>query len=73
MNKINALDNNTYHKYRLKTYGNNKNDDDLSYKIAQKRLEELSSEITIHEEINQLKSSLSIPLENSCSSSLSQS
>ena len=73
LNKINALDNNTYHKYRLKTYGNNKNDDDLSYKIAQKRLEELSSEITIHEEINQLKSSLSIPLENSCSSSLSQS
>ena len=74
--KMNELDNN---KFRIKTYMNEKNynltynDDDLSYQIAQQRLEELSSEITIHEEINQLKSSLSIPRENSCTSSLSQS
>ena len=79
LNKMNnVFDKNINHKYRLKTYGNTKNinltnNDDSSYKIAQKRLEELSSEVTVHEEINQLKSSLSIPMENSCSFSLSQS
>jgi hypothetical protein len=56
---------------RFKT--NLTNDENLNYKIAQQRLEELSSEITIHEEINQLKSSLSIPRENSCTFSLSES
>ena len=76
LNKLNDVD---FNKIRFKTYMNEKNlndfndDNDLSYKIAQQRLEELSSEITIHEEINQLKSSLSIPRENSCTSSLSQS
>ena len=44
-----------------------------SYKLAQQRLEELSSEITIHEEVSQLRSSISIPKENSFNSSLSQS
>ena len=39
------------------------------YQIARKRLEELSSEITINEE---MKSSMSIPNENSIHSSLSQ-
>ena len=43
------------------------------YKIAQQRLEELSSEITIHEEVSQLRSSISIPKENSFNTSLSQS
>ena len=43
---------------------------DKGYQIAQKRLEELSSEITINQEI---KSSMSIPSENSVASSLSQS
>ena len=66
-NKLNDLDN----KFRFKT--NLTNDENISYKIAQQRLEELSSEITIHEEINQLKSSLSIPRENSCTFSLSES
>ena len=76
INKLNDID---FNKIRFKTYINEKNfnvtneDKDLSYKIAQQRLEEMSSEITIHEEINQLKSSLSIPRENSCTSSLSQS
>ena len=76
VNKLNDID---FNKIRFKTYMNEKNvnisndDKDLSYKIAQQRLEELSSEITIHEEINQLNSSLSIPRENSCTSSLSQS
>ena len=76
INKLNDID---FNKIRFKTYINEKNlnaskdDKDLSYNIAQQRLEELSSEITIHEEINQLKSSLSIPRENSCTSSLSQS
>lgn len=76
INKINTLDNKNY---RIKTYMNEKkwnltnNDDNLSYKIAQQRLDELSSEITIHEEINQIQSSMSIPRENSCTSSLSQS
>ena len=40
------------------------------YKIAQKRLEELSSEIIINQE---LKDSISIPKENSFSSDLSES
>ena len=66
-NKFNEDDN----KLRFKT--NLTNDENLNYKIAQQRLEELSSEITIHEEINQLKSSLSIPRENSCTFSLSES
>ena len=39
------------------------------YEIAHKRLEELSSEITIHEE---LQNSITIPNENSLDSSLSQ-
>ena len=75
INKMNILNNN---KIRIKTYMNEKKlnfndgDNDLNYKIAQQRLEELSSEITIHEEINQLGSSLSIPRENSFNSSLSQ-
>ena len=75
INKMNILNNN---KIRIKTYMNEKkfnfndDDNDLNYKIAQQRLEELSSEITIHEEINQLGSSLSIPKENSFNSSLSQ-
>ena len=43
---------------------------DKGYQIAQKRLEELSSEITINQEI---KNSMSIPSENSVVSSLSQS
>ena len=75
INKINELDSKNY---RNKTYMNEKkwnltNDENLSYKIAQQRLDELSSEITIHEEINQMQSSMSIPRENSCTSSLSQS
>lgn len=75
INKINELDNKNY---RIKTYMNEKkwnmtNDENLSYKIAQQRLDELSSEITIHEEINQIQSTMSIPRENSCTSSLSQS
>ena len=45
------------------------NKDDKGYQIAQKRLEELSSEISIHQE---LKSSMSFPNENSLNSSLSQ-
>ncbi len=78
INKLNEYDD-FNNKYRFKTHMDEKNynltndDNNLSYKIAQKRLEELSSEITIHEEINQLKSSMSIPRENSCTSSLSQS
>jgi len=74
INKMNDLNNN---KFRIKTYMNEKNfnlnndNKDLNYKIAQQRLEELSSEITIHEEINQLGSSLSIPRENTFNSSLS--
>ena len=43
--------------------------EDKGYLIAQKRLEELSSEITIHQENND---SMSIPNENSLNSSLSQ-
>ena len=43
--------------------------EDKGYEIAQKRLEELSSEITIHQE---LKNSISIPDENSINSALSQ-
>ena len=75
INKINELDNKNS---RIKTYMNEKkwnltNDENLSYKIAQQRLDELSSEITIHEEIKQIQSSMSIPRENSCVSSLSQS
>ena len=75
INKINELDNKNS---RIKTYMNEKkwnltNDENLSYKIAKQRLDELSSEITIHEEINQMQSSMSIPRENSCTSSLSQS
>ena len=75
INNINELDNKTY---QIKTYMNEKkwnltNDENLSYKIAQQRLDELSSEITIHEEINQMQSSMSIPRENSYISSLSQS
>ena len=65
--KINDIDD----KYRFKT--NLTKEENFSSKIAQQRLEELSSEITIQEEINQLKSSLSIPRENSCTSSLSES
>ena len=48
----------------------NLNINEKSYQIAQKRLEELSSEITINQE---LKCSISIPIENSFSSVLSQS
>ena len=76
INKMNKLSSN---RIRIKTYMNEKkidfnsdDDNDLNNKMAQQRLEELSSEITIHEEINQLGSSLSIPRENSCNSSLSQ-
>ncbi len=62
-------------KYRFKTNMNEKifNDNDNKYKIknSKRRLEDLTSEI-IHEEINQLKTSLSIPRENSCTTSLSQ-
>ena len=43
--------------------------EDKGYEMAQKRLEELSSEITIHQE---LKNSISIPDENSINSALSQ-
>ena len=75
INKFNELDSKNY---RIKTYMNEKkwnltNDENLSYKIAKQRLDELSSEITIHEEIKQIQSSMSIPRENSCVSSLSQS
>ena len=45
------------------------NEEDQGYQIARKRLEELSSEITINEE---MKSSMPIPNENSMHSSLSQ-
>ena len=44
--------------------------DDKGYQIAQKRLEELSSEISINQE---MKGSMSIPNENSLNSSLSKS
>ena len=44
--------------------------DDKGYQIAQKRLEELSSEISINQE---MKDSMSIPNENSLNSSLSKS
>ena len=45
------------------------NEEDQGYQIARKRLEELSSEIAINEE---MKGSMSIPNENSMHSSLSQ-
>ena len=45
------------------------NEEDQGYQIARKRLEELSSEITINEE---MKSSMFIPNENSLHSALSQ-
>ena len=48
----------------------NLNKNEKSYQIAQKRLEEISSEITINQE---LKCSISIPNENSFVSDLSQS
>ena len=71
LNKINDLEFNQIEK--KKVYNNSKfgvSKVDKGYQIAQKRLEELSSEITIHEE---LKSSMTIPNENSLNSSLSQS
>ena len=45
--------------------------EDLRYQFAQKRLVELFLKITIREKISYLRSSLSIPKENSFTSSLS--
>jgi ribosomal protein L40E len=76
-NHINNLnDNSNDNKSKIKKMLNEKNLNPInnhSYKIAQQRLEELSSEITIHEEVSQIRSSISIPKENSFNTSLSQS
>jgi hypothetical protein len=76
INKLNYNDGDFDGFSRLRTLKNGifiDDDNKYKYKLAQKKLEDLSSEITIHEEINQLNTSLSIPKENSCTSSLSQS
>ena len=71
LNKIDDLESSQTGKKNIFNDKNiNFSKEDKGYLIAQKRLEELSSEITIHEE---LKNSMSIPNENSLNSSLSQS
>ena len=70
---LNKIDNLELSQIENKNFFDNKkinlSKEDKGYLIAQKRLEELSSEITIHQENND---SMSIPNENSLNSSLSQ-
>ena len=69
-NFISKINNNELKLLRKKNILNGLTKDEKGYQIAQKRLEDLSSEITINQE---KKSSISIPNENTFSSALSQS
>ncbi len=70
-NKIKKIDLNKKEKKKLNNEGHPVlSKKDKVYQIAQQRLEELSSEITINQE---LKSSMNIPNENQLESNLSQS
>ena len=70
-NKIKKIDLNKKEKKKLNNEGHPVlSKKDRGYQIAQQRLEELSSEITINQE---LKSSMNIPNENQLESNLSQS
>ena len=70
-NKIKKIDLNKKEKKKLNNEGHPVlSKKDKGYQIAQQRLEELSSEITINQE---LKSSMNIPNENQLESNLSQS
>jgi hypothetical protein len=64
------MNNNAMKLIRKKNILNSLTKDEKGYQIAQKRLEELSSEISINQE---KQNSLSIPNENTFSSVLSQS
>ena len=70
---LNKIDNIEMEQLKNKNILNEKNliltKEDKGYQIARKRLEELSSEISINQE---MKSSISFPNENSLNSSLSQ-
>jgi hypothetical protein len=69
--KINNYEN---HKQKIGTYMNEKNKTEFDILKNQKghKIEDLSSEVSINEEIKYLKSSISIPKEESFFSSLSQ-
>ena len=69
-NFISKMNNNAMKLIRKKNILNSLTKDEKGYQIAQKRLEELSSEISINQE---KQNSLSIPNENTFSSVLSQS